>query len=576
MATAKRLYLYSVSATGLGMALVGAVAMLHLLLNRAGLGPQNYSNSSFGSDADRDLLSIAIAVGVVGLVLWLSHWAIAERMVKALGDAAAAERASIVRSVFFAIAMSILLATAATLAVSLLSDVIANVLNATVSYSTALIDDSWSVATIVIFLGVWAYHAWIRARDVRRGTPINGAAAWVSRFYLYGAAFVGLLSVLGALSSIINTVAAEIALPHATTTSDFSGVYNLQLLTGSTAPDWVRPTVAAIVGIVIWGAVWLSHWLYSNRLRSDQGVPSDRSIAERTSRVRLAFLMVVVLWSVSSIAAGIASGLGMLFATALGMKSDNIPLWFEIVVPPLAALPAVAAWWLHRRRALSEAPVGPVGVSARRIASYVTAWVGLGLIADGLMEGLSTIFGKWLPGAASASSDAFSDDLWKYALGLSFGFLVAGLVFWAWPWFSSQRRRNAPDSAEVGSSARSFSLAEILYLYLKLGFGLSEPDLATTISLPLALLITSALLFGYHALVMRGDARGPRPPRGMEFAPSPFAPMPPFFGATAAAPEAPAAPEALAAPAAHATAAPDQPAAPEAPVAQSEPTPPTA
>ena len=387
MATAKRLYLYSVSATGLGMALFGAIAMLHLLLNRAGLGPQNYSNSGFGSTADRDLLSIAIAAGVVGLVLWLIHWAIAERMVKAPGDAAAAERASIVRAVFFAGAMFILLFAAATLAVSQLSDSIANVLNARLSYSFAIIDDSWSVATVIVLFGIWAYHAWIRARDVRQGTPINGAAAWVSRFYLYGIAFAGLLSVLGALSSVITTIAGEIAFPNTATTSNLYGIYNLQP-SSSSAPDWVRPVVAAIVGIVIWGAVWLSHWLYSNRLRKDQGVPSDRAIAERASRVRLAFLMIVVLWSVSSIAAGVASGMVTLFATALGMKTGTIPLWYSVAVPPLAALPAVATWWLHRRRALSETPVGPAGVSARRISSYVTAWVGLGLIMDGLVVGL--------------------------------------------------------------------------------------------------------------------------------------------------------------------------------------------
>jgi hypothetical protein len=557
MATAKRLYLYFVSGTGLGMALFGAIAMLHLLLNRIGLGPQN-SGSALSTDSDRDLLAMAVAVGIVGLALWIFHWAVAERMVKAEGDAGSSERASIVRSVYFAIVLAILLGVAAVALVQQLSDSIANILGARLSYSMSL-DDSWSVAAIVVFFAAWAYHAWVRARDVRQATPIEGAAAWISRFYLYGAAFIGLGSMLGSISSIISTAGSAIL---NNSNSDISSMIMQSQLASSSTPWWVRPVVAAIVGLAVWGAIWLGHWLYSNRLRLGS---SSRSVSEQTSRVRLAFLMVVVIWGVASVAGAVAGAIGQLVANVSGVQSfATLPLWYTTLVPVIAALPALAAWLLHRRRAFAEATVGPAGVSAARIASYLTAWVGLGLIADGLELALSTAFGKWLPGSNNTGlfGSTMDDTTFKMELAFAAGYLIAGLIFWVWPWFSSQRRRHEPASTEIGSSSRgyylylvvgsaivggAFSLAMILYPYLRLAFGLPEANLASTINMPLSLLIVSAGLLAYHVFVLRGDARPPRLPDSWQVAtelPAPPALEPP----AQTAPDAPAAPDAPTAP----------------------------
>ena len=537
MATAKRLYLYFVSGTGLGMALFGAIAMLHLLLNKVGLGPQN-SGSALSTDGDRDLLAMAVAVGLVGLALWIFHWALAERMVKAEGDAGASERASIVRSVYFAIVLAVLLGIAAVAAVQQLGDSIANALGARLSFSMSL-DDSWSVAAIVVSFAAWAYHAWVRVRDVRQGTPIEGAAAWISRFYLYGAAFVGLGSMLGSISSMINTAGSALA---NNTYGDVSSMLIQPQLGPSTTSWWVRPVVAAIVGLAVWGAVWLSHWLYSNSLRFDGN--SARSISERTSRVRLAFMMVVVIWGVASVAGAVSSGIGSLLMTVTGVGSSGVvPLWYTTLLPVVAALPALAAWLLHRRRAFAESAVGPAGVSAARIASYLTAWVGLGLIADGFEIALSTAFGKWLPGSNGGLFGSTTDDTtFKLMFALAAGYLLSGLLFWVWPWLSSQRRRYVAGSTEVGSSSRgyylylvvgsaivggAFSLALILYPYLRLAFGLPETNLASTINMPLSLLIVSAGLLAYHAIVLRSDARPPRLPDSWQVATEPAAPLAP-------------------------------------------------
>ncbi len=213
MATARRLYLYVVSAAGLILMVAGSAILLEVLINKVGVGQP----PTGGVHVDRDMLSLAIALGLVGFVVWLAHWSIVERMVTGpsagaaelapgTADAAAAERRSIVRSVFLALVAWTSLVYAATLGAGLAGRAIADVLGApqvsplsTTSLSVPSllpIGDAWSLSIILVLCAVWAYHAWIRSRDVRQGPAIKGAAAWVSRFYLYYAAFTGLVTVL--------------------------------------------------------------------------------------------------------------------------------------------------------------------------------------------------------------------------------------------------------------------------------------------------------------------------------------------------------------------------------------------
>ena len=343
MATAKRLYLYVVSAAGLILMVVGAAILLDFLLNKVGVGPQ----PTGGSSSDRDTVSLAIALGLVGFVVWLVHWSIVERMVSGrldvaaesipgAADAAAAERRSIVRSVFLALVSWVSLVCAATLGAGLAGRAIADALGASqglmlsvssISVMSLLpIDDAWSLSIIIVLCATWAYHAWIRSRDVRQGPAIKGAAAWVSRFYLYYAALTGLFGVLENLSSLINTAATQVAQPDQL---GFPSDINLQMPTFTTSDSsaWERPAIAALVGIVIYGAMWLIHWTYSNRLYAGS---SEQSSFERSSRVRLAFLMSVLVYGAVTMVGGFGSGLGQLFSSGLGVGSlSRSGTWFS-------------------------------------------------------------------------------------------------------------------------------------------------------------------------------------------------------------------------------------------------------
>jgi hypothetical protein len=563
VATAKRLYLYVVSAVGLILMVAGAAILLELLLNKVGVGQR----STGGSNSDLNTLSLAIALGLVGLVVWLAHWSIVERMVNGqsdvpagstpgAADAAAAERRSIVRSVFLALVTWVSLVYAATLGAGLASRAIADILGASqvssfsVSSFSVLsllpIDDAWSLSIIIVLCAIWAYHAWIRSRDVRQGPTIKGAAAWVSRFYLYYAALTGLLGVLENLSSLINTAATQVAQPDQ---FGFPSDFNLGtvMFTNGGSSAWERPAIAALVGIVIYGAIWLIHWSYSNRLYAGS---SEQSSLERSSRVRLAFLMSVLVYGAATMVGGLVSGLGQLFSSGLGVGSSE-PLWYVVLVPPAAAVPAGLAWWWHRRRSFAEATSHPEGVSARRIAGYLVALVGLTALAAGLEHALATILGQWWAPTVSGleitpgrfGNIVIPDSVWKSTVAADGALVLVGVVFWIWPWLFAQRRRAAvavEREAEIGSSSRAYYLyviagaavlvlagnaAALVYRLLRLGFGLPEDNLGSEVSGAIAAALVAALILAYHARVLLADRSKPAPMAGAMPGPMP-GPMP--------------------------------------------------
>jgi hypothetical protein len=422
------------------------------------------------------------------------------------------------------------------LAVQLVSNSLGNVIDnspTSLLYSTSIyslatsyIDDAWSLAIILVALGSWTYHALIRARDLRQGTFIGGAAAWVSRFYLYGAVLVGLRAVLTGISGIISTFGSELFKNNASTLSSTSST-----------PEWVRPVMAALVSILFWGIVWLLHLIYSNRLRSGRGEATEQNKAERNSKVRLAFFMVIVFMGAVAAVESLGMSLGWLLDKLFGDSIDSMSLGYLVVVPPLAALPAVCAWFLHRRRGISESAENPTGPSGRRISSYVVALVAMSALASGVAESMATVFGQWST-KSTGISDQFSYqpsfEAWKSALAFGLAIALIGLAFWVWPWFSSQRRRR--EDGEVGSTSRSFylysiagisilggavSVAAIAFLFLRVALGLRDDNLGSEISTPLAFLLTALVLFAFHALVLRGD---PKPrfslPAGMPVAPT--------------------------------------------------------
>jgi hypothetical protein len=521
MATAKRLYLYTISGISLGLLLVSVIVILRLLINRFGVGPQP-ATSTLAANADRDTLSLAIAGVAVALTIWLVHWALVDRMVRSRDESGAVERASKVRSVYFTLTLYYSLSFSLAVGIPLAANSVANVLGATEAFPTTLFDDAWALSIAVVFGAAWAYHAWVRARDLRMGTLISGAAAWIARLYLYLIALVAVVSVLSSLSSIIGIIGANLAAPKLIPT----GVDPYSILRSSSANTvawWVRPIVSAMISILAYGALWLSHWLYSNRLRNGQ---TEQSALERTSRVRTTYFMLVVLAGAYLVATGLISGLASLFIWVFGVSLSDVPLWYSVLVPPISTLPVVAVWWLHGRRARAEAPYGPAGVSPVRVGGYLISLVGVAAFAGGSIELISTAVSQIFTPAASSFAIS-TGDFWKWPVSAGLAAVVVGLAFWLGPWIGAQRRRAIEWVVETRSSARAyyvyfiaavsilaggFALAFTLSRYLRLWFGLDEKALASEVNTTVAIALVGAALFAYHVRALRQDRTPPPAP----------------------------------------------------------------
>ena len=526
MATAKRLYLYTVSAIGLGLILAAGTTLLKLVLVRLGIHAVDPFSSGFYAvvpgygNPDREALAGAIGMMVVGLPLWLIHWGLAERMVRGDGADAEAERHSILRSIFFAVVLGSLLGYAASSLVDALREGFAAPLGATDPW--AYVDLAGSAAAVVVVGAAWCYHAWIRASDLRHGPALRGPAAWISRLYLYGAAFVGLAAALAATTSLLNTVVD--AASGSRGVSPFSNGFDPTPSPGmviSTAAWWVRPILAGGATLLVWGWVWAGHWMFANRLNARA---DEHGQSERASRVRLAFFVGVVALGVGVGSAAFAQSLGALIGVVVGAAQATGARWLfrDVGGPAAAAAFYIVAWWVHRRFAIHEQARVEGGSSLRAIRpmDYVTALFGLALLAGGLaaLIGLllqyaarGTFTGLGLPGYYGS---------WRSEAARDIGFAVVGLAVLLWPWLAARRRLAIDRPSEVRSTSRrsylflvvgasvvaaAWGIAVIVSAAARVAVGLDSSGFGSSVAYPLAVLVVGAAVAVFHGTILRRE-----------------------------------------------------------------------
>jgi hypothetical protein len=518
MATARRLYLYTVSAIGLGLMLVAAGLLLKLFLGEIASPTQQplFPGSGLTSvNSLRESLAQAIGLMAVGLPLWLVHWGLTERMVRGDEPAAQAERQSVVRSIYFAAVLGILLYVFLVTAFPVLEQLLDQLLDARDPYSST--DLSPYSAAAVVGGAAWAYHAWVRVRDVRLGSTIRSAAAWISRLYVYGAAIAGLLLALAATTAAIG-VFVEAAAGHDTTNYYPAGPFG-----PSSAAWWVRPCVNAGVALFLGGLVWAGHMGYASRLRSRADEQGEQ---ERTSRVQLAFFVGVVVLTVYQITVAFAQGLGLLL-TQYSVGGSN---WRGIATPPLGVAFLIVAWWAHRRYAAREqlATTGSAAAAVRPM-DYGTSLAGLALVVAGLI-GLLGILARLVV----AQEGSYRFDMLR-AQGPSLVALIAvGLPVWLWPRLAARRRRTLDPAAETCSSSRRYylffivgvavvagsaSLFAILSQILRAGLGLDTSGFGSAVRDPLVDMTVVVAVLALHVPILLSDlAFGVGAPGGYESA----------------------------------------------------------
>ena len=200
MLIARRLYVYFIAGVGLSTTVVGLVNLLGLVFARINeaLGGAAVQKSA---ETVRRELSLYVALVIVALPVWLLHWWLAERALRRPGSEGEQERVSAIRAFYLTLALALPLIAMIVSASRIINWLLANVIHGPASSGRA--GSRWgALAVLVVAIAVMAYHAWIRHRDERVG-PFIGDAAWLPRFYVYGAAFVGAMLLLSGLTDLI-------------------------------------------------------------------------------------------------------------------------------------------------------------------------------------------------------------------------------------------------------------------------------------------------------------------------------------------------------------------------------------
>lgn len=501
MQAARRIYVYLMTGIGLGALATGLTMLIGVVLSELGLGPSGPVMSG-GDETVRQELTVATALIVVSLPVWLIHWLVAERSVRPDRPGGLLELNAPERGLYFALALGVLLAVGASGLASGIEGAALRATDAEFGYRHVAGD----FGRAVVCLGLWAYHIRIRGRDWERRT-LTHQAAFLPRAYRYVAAFVGLLVLLFAIAGLIDLL-GRLVIDEPMSLGDESRTW------------WAYPLASGLSGTLVGAAVWIGHWVHAARLVAD---PGPRGESERGSRLRLAFFVAVLVTAAATTLANLASGIGAVMRMALGMPETTRtgePIG-AVVVPVLSACAFAIAWALHSRW-LDREPVAVAGRAGAdtvdRLRLYPVALVGLAFAAGGLAWLIGLLLDALFGGGLVISGDAPRQQLTEVAPYAALGWLV-----WIWRWASITRRTARDPVAEGASTIRRATLLLILaptvlagigaagvILYRLFGsmFGISfRGDPISELSLPIGILLVSVAVGLGHGALLRRDGR---------------------------------------------------------------------
>ncbi|HET7636052.1 MAG TPA: DUF5671 domain-containing protein [Candidatus Limnocylindria bacterium] len=510
MQTARRLYVYLMTGIGLGVLIWGVTLLLTTLFEALGLEAEAISP---GEQLARERLTLATALTAVALPVWLIHWWLAERSVRPERPDFDLERSSTVRGLFFAVVLGVLLVIGFNAASRIVDSLLLGVLGQSLTYRSPLAPP---LALLLTAGTAWGYHVFVRLRDMARG-PIADDAAWLPRLYLYLAALGSLLVLAFALTGLADLLRRL--------------VFEQEQAGFGEADWWAFPLASSISGIAVGGIGWAAHWGFANRLRND---PGWRGVAERASRLRLAYFVAVLVIASAAVVVYLAGAATPLIQAALGVwESQNGAPAGHALVGVVNAAVFAAVWWLHlgwlhaENRAIERMPL------AWRLAAYPMALVGLafGAVSIGWLLGLT--LDVLLGGGRTLSAGS----VWERELAGFLPFALLGFALWIWQWARISARYASTPRLEAASAVRRtalllvigvtivagiISLGLILYRLFGTLFGVQlGGDIASELSTPLGALIVALAVIAYHVIALRRDQQW-RETAGAAAAPPPL------------------------------------------------------
>ena len=493
MPTVKRLYLYGVLAVVGIPLLVGLADIMRLLLESlfeaAGVSLLNSAR------LDREDVSLAFALVLVGTPLWGVHAWLLRRSSSGSAAERAEELASVPRASYFLVVL------VATLAVSLsnASEVLAALFRS-FTLGQRVYELPGEMASVIVFGSAWLVHVAWRRRDLRL-EPARTARDWSTRLYLYGVLFVVATVALLTASESLSVVAREL-----------SGMRPM-----FEGPRWWQDAIAGPLALAVAATVaWLLHMGIGDRLTR---APSPMGEAHRESRSRIAYLLgiallcaIAVLISLSAASRHILNGTLGIWESVEGSRFEE-----EAYGPLVGVLPFLAAWWFHLRRASLEALAfggSTQQASVVRAGRLVVAFVGLVGLSLGVAWGIGASIDLAAEfGAAGAISESALRD--SGTLGLSAA--LVGLVMWLPSWRRLQRERAGDPVGVAASTARRAylllvsgvavvaAMACLSWLVYQVIRVVVEAGQAEDSAWVFGALLVAAVVLSYHLVALRTD-----------------------------------------------------------------------
>lgn len=496
MATAKQLYLYTVSAISLLVLAVGLYNLVALVLGELA---DAFGASVIGgaSSTGREQISLAIALVVVGLPVFAIHWGLVQRGWRGTDDAGLEERRSSLRAFHLGLVATIALAVSAFAALQIVSDALATVLGADGYGGGRFTDD---IAMVLIAGPIWWYHASRRNADLRHD-HLTEAAAWLTRLYRYGWAFVGLMFLVTGASGVLESISSVVI--------GRSGF-------GADDRMWLGQLASSLSAIVVGSALFWFHADDARRIIRDAALIGED---DRASAMRAAYFGAVILVVLIDVGTSVASSIANLGSWILGVAdATGVSLFLERIVGPLlVAIPFAVAGRLHwsalRREAAGRSPEAAAG--ARRLELHLASGVGLAFVAVGAAQLLGRVIEVVV--GSEVGDDFFRRELvWFVAL------IVVGAVLWIPSWTGTLRHREAEPMTErrattgraylflvVGAALVAAVPSAVFSLYRLIDTLLGGRGIAlgSDLAIPIAVVIVASAIAAYHGRLVVSDMR---------------------------------------------------------------------
>ena len=475
----RRVYVYVVTAVSLNAVVWAVIALLRNLLVSE-------------IDGTLEFMAFQLAIIIIGLPIYLTHWLWAER----LAQRDAAERQATLRLLYLYVMLSAFLIPFIVNAYNFIQSalrLLLNVENQVPSWQFSLADSSYLAYTfiaMVVLALLWGYHYWV-IRSNRHAITNTRTLDTIHRLYIYLFSFTGLVMTSIGLNNLLRWLLFRVG--------DTAITINEKSL------------VTALTQLIVGIPIWLVFWLQAESL-FNQG-----SKREQTSALRKFYLYLIVFLAALGTVGSLTTLLAGLFRRLLSLESQGDVRNVLCVLITTAVIWAYHFWVL--RQDAQSLPEVQQQARVRRLYWYLIAGIGLMALLIGVSGDISVfIRSLFLQDELLIKNIMLEQLAWFTAT------LIAGLAVWFVPWKNIQEELSAPEPIDL-QARQSWARKIYLYFYLLLATftflgagvyilsqivlliigGRTSETMASDMAHAIAFALMAVAVWSYHIALIRRD-----------------------------------------------------------------------